>query len=255
MLPLLAEDEFTFKVLMEFAQLGETDARRVASELKSIGFNGIFWLGGETYAGNEGLYSLWNAGRAESRFQEAGLRITPVWYANLFDVIYINPSYKVVKTGQVTPFTKLVHPDMAYPGKDYLPHAQFWLDIFDKQKHGMKPPTDGYAAADEIIGLWYPASDRVQKGFETATGSKAAVNGQGGDAYQFLNYRLRLASDFIWFARAVSNAYNPLWSFESAMTPNSFCGHSSCLADVPVTLSSLALPRRTNTGTVNRSST
>ncbi|MBI4024338.1 MAG: beta-galactosidase trimerization domain-containing protein [Verrucomicrobia bacterium] len=236
-LPLLAEDEFNFKALVDCAYQGETDAKRIAAELKSIGFDGIFWLGGDIYAGYQGVYRLWNEGRAESRFQEAGLRVTPVFYPNLYGIV--NPGYTGVQPGQVNPFTKLAHPDMGYPGKSYLPHARFWLEIFDKKIQGRKPLTDGYAAADEIIGGSYPVSDRVRKSFETATGRKAPAKGQDDGAYPFLNYRLKLASDFVWFARAVSNAYNPAWSMESVMTPNSFCGHSSCLADVPGTLSSL----------------
>ena len=98
---------------------------------------------------------------------------------------------------------------------------------------------DGYAASDEIIGVTYPESDRVRQSFATATGLKAPAAGESQSAYEFLNYRLRLTSDFVWLARAVSNAYNPSWSVESVVTPNSFCGHSTCLADVHGTLSAL----------------
>ncbi|OGV66947.1 MAG: hypothetical protein A3K19_03575 [Lentisphaerae bacterium RIFOXYB12_FULL_65_16] len=236
-LPLLAEDEFCFKTLVDCAYQGETDARRIAAELKSIGFNGVFWLGGEIYAGYQGVYRLWNEGRVESIFQEAGLRVTPVWYANLYEVV--NPGYTGHKAGQVNPSTKLPFPDMGYPGKDYLPHAQFWHEVFGTKMQGRLPLTDGYAAADEIIGIWYPASDRVRQSFEAATGLKAPAEGQTDNAYPFLNYRLKLASNFVWFARAISNAYDPAWSFESVVTPNSFCGHASCLADIPGTLSGL----------------
>ena len=34
------------------------------------------------------------------------------------------------------------------------------------------PLTDGYAGADEVIGLAYPESDRLRQSFETATGLK-----------------------------------------------------------------------------------
>ncbi|HRU06312.1 MAG TPA: beta-galactosidase trimerization domain-containing protein, partial [Candidatus Brocadiia bacterium] len=235
-LPLLPEDEFNFKVLVTADYQGETDARRIASELKSIGFTGVFWLGGEIYTGYRGMYRSWNEGRTASRLQEAGLRVTPVWYSNLYA---INTPYTGGKPGQIHSITGLPFPDMGYPGKDYLPYAHFWFEILAKKSLGRTPLFDGYAAADEIIGLSYPETDRVRKSFETATGLKAPAEGQSGDACAFLNYRLRLTSNFVWMARAVSNAFNPLWSVESVVSPNSFCGHSSCLIDVPGTLSGL----------------
>jgi hypothetical protein len=236
-LPLLAEDEFNFKALVELAYQGEADARRIAAELKSIGFNGVFWLGGDIYAGYQNVYRLWNEGRIESRFQEAGLRVTPVFYQNLFYIA--NPASLGVTPGQTNSFTKLVHPDLGYPGKDYLPHARFWLDIFGEKIQGRKPLTDGYAAGDELTGVWYPATARVRNSFATATGLTAPTNETGAAAYQFLNYRLKLAADFIWLARAVNDAYNPAWSMESVITPNSFGGHSSPLIDVPGTMAAL----------------
>jgi hypothetical protein len=236
-LPLLPEDEFNFKVLVPVDYLGEADAGRIAGDLREIGFTGIFWLGGEIYAGYPEMYRRWNEGRIASRFQEHGLRVTPVWYSNLYAVC--NPGYLNATPGQVQSYTKLPFPDLGYPGKGYLPYAHFWFEILGRKALGRMPLMDGYAASDEIIGTTYPESDRLRQSFTTATGLAAPAEGQPQNACQFLDYRLKMTADFVWLARSVSNAYNPEWSVESVVTPNSFCGHSSCLADVPGTLSSL----------------
>ncbi len=238
-LPLLAEDEFNFKVVITPDYQGEADARRIAAELKSIGFTGICWLGGDIYANYLNHYRCWSEARLASRFQELGLRVTPVYYSNLYYVCYPGSLSKDLKPGNPHPYSKLPYPDMAYPGKEYLPHARFWLDILGDKYLGRMPLTDGYAGGDELIGLAYPETDRLRQGFEAAAGVPAPAEGKSDNAAPYLNYRLRMTSDFLWFARSVSNAYNPVWSMESTITPNTFLGHTSCVCSVPGTASAM----------------
>lgn len=229
-LPLIASDEFNFEVITLPNNLGETDCARIARDLTSIGFTRVSSIGGTTV----GSYDGFNNREAlfYSRMQEAGLRVRPVWYPVLFELL--------TGTGRsVGPAAPAPAPDPAFPDKAYLPHTVSWLRLFGDTAFGRMPLTEGMVASDETTGVSVAMTDRLAKGYQARVGAAPPKDAADPRFYQALRYRLDAASHFIWLARSTAAAYHPAWVVDSIISPNSFAGHASTLTDLFGTISSL----------------
>ncbi|MBI3921547.1 MAG: hypothetical protein HY318_09035 [Armatimonadetes bacterium] len=233
-LPLISPDEFNFGVYIEPAYCGESDSKRIARDLTSIGFTQLKTIGGITYAGYRNSYRFFNEARFVSWMEEAGLRFRPVWYPLNLEVMTRQPS-----KDPDSPTPPAPEPNL--PGKQFLPWGSHWMQVFGDKVFGRMPLTDGYNVNDEFAATTFPLTEAVQKGFEALAGMKAPANATQPGFYDFLNYRFKIAADFCWFGRAMSEACNPSWMYDSILTPNSFSGHSSCMIDVPMTASALGV--------------
>ena len=229
-LPLIAPDEFNFEVIMTPNNLGEADDVRIAGDLKRIGFTRISTIGGTIV----GLYNGFNNREAlhYSRMQEAGLRVRPVWYPVLFDLL----------GAQGRGLTATFPPaptDPAFPDKKFLPYEYGWLNAFGEAIYGRMPLTEGMVVSDETTGLGIKMTERLAKGYQLRMGTAPATNTADPRFYEAMQYQLQTATNLVWLCRSTTAAYNKAWLFDSIISPNSFCGHSSTLVDVFGTISAL----------------
>jgi uncharacterized membrane protein len=235
-LPVMQRDEFSFGITLNHDYLGGPDMTRIARQVKSIGFTSVFWLGSHIYGAYDGKYRMWNRSRNTAIIQAAGLKTEPVWYAPLLD---IHHSRK--KAGKTDRTSGCRIPDMAFPGKDYLPYAHFWFEAFDRL-YGRMPLTDGYYSHDEIVGARSPSTDtdRFKQAFEAMTGhSASAVQDNPSVAYQLLEAKLQVTADLAWLSRVVGAAHAPDMVANCSISPMAMASHSSAVLDLPDTISGL----------------
>ena len=243
-LPLPPRDEFSFSVLVPGDYLGEPDMKRIAQTVRSAGFTSVFWLGGHIYGSYRGMYRTWNRSRFVSRMQEAGLRVSPVWYPALLCPLQadgLNRHFGL-KTGRPGPVSRRTVPKPAFPGKDFLPYAHFWLETLTDTLYGRMPLTNSYYAHDEIVGARFAGAetDRFKQAFETATGIPAAsIESTPRATYRFMDYKLGTVTDYVWLNRAVGEAHAPHLALECTISPMSLGSHTSAVVDILGTTSAL----------------
>ena len=243
-LPLPVGDEFSFSVLVPGDYLSEPDQKRIARQIRSVGFTSVFWLGGHIYGSYRGMYRTWNRSRFASRMQEAGLRVSPVWYPALLCPLQadgLNRNFGL-KTGRPGPVSRRTVPTPAFPGKDFLPYAHFWLETLTDRLYGRMPLTCSYYAHDEIVGTRFAGADadRFKEAFETATGIPAAsIESTAQGAYQFMDYQLKAVTDYVWLNRSVGEDHAPHLTLECTISPMSLGSHTSAVVDVIGTTSAL----------------
>ncbi len=230
-LPLLAADEFNFSVFSAPDYLDEKDCTRIASELKSIGFTGIGTLGGVTVGAYPGMMRTYREALYYSRMQDAGLRVRPVWYPILYNILTSQP---VILDSTFPPA-----PDPAFPNKQFLPFEHSWLNAFGENIYGRMPLTDGLIVGDELVGIWMKMSDKLAKGYQAIMGTAPAKDAKDPSFYNIIKYQEKVAANLIWLCRSVTEAYKPSWITDSIISPNSFAGHTSPLCDLFATISSL----------------
>ncbi|MDO9543365.1 MAG: beta-galactosidase trimerization domain-containing protein, partial [Kiritimatiellia bacterium] len=230
-LPRIAEDDaFPFMIFWEGDFLSETDTRRMAANLKAIGFTAAGWLGEIIERDYQNSYRLYNRYRFASRLQEAGLNVRPVWYPVGYEIQTLtNPP-----PGAVDRFSGLPKPDPVLPGTDLLPWFSFWMRMFDDKIFGRMPLTDGYAAYDETCARSIPISTNLVKSYGRL--HPIAETGKPG-YFDFLNWYFRITADFGWFARSICETYNPGWAHQNIIMPSSMLGKGGAIVDWPNTAS------------------
>jgi hypothetical protein len=227
-LPLIDSDAFPFMVYWEGDPLSELDQKRMAADLKSIGFDSAGWLGGVLYGrGYDGSYRLYNRCRFASRLQEADLQVQPVWYPVGYE---IHTEGFMGGAGSLDNTSGLPKPDPAFPDEGLMPWFAFYQHLFAERLYGKMPLTAGFAAGDEVIARSIPLTPALVKAY-----GKVPAPGTPG-YYDFLKWYFRLTADFWGLARQICETHNPQWAFQNIVMPNSLVGHAGSLVDLPNTL-------------------
>ncbi len=229
-LPLIDNDEFNFLVYITNPySIGMLDSKRIANYLKSIGFNSVGWLGGTIIQRGYGVYPYYES-RFVSCMQAEGLRVQPVLYPLAYEILQSNGK-KYPLPGKIDKASGLPMPDPAFPGKNLLPWNYYWLDLFGEKAYGRMPLTTGFAVGDEFIGLTIPVSQKIKDDYQKLAKKANRENISINDSYDFFKYYLKISANFLWFSNSIYKAYNNKWDFDSIVSPNSLCNHTSAIID------------------------